>query len=58
MISFDFFSEGSANIFSLFYDGFSKKMSVMLYSINWPDFIARSALLIEILVNMCIAIVC
>ena len=30
----------------------------MLYSINWPNFMAWLPLLFEILGNMCIAIVC
>ena len=30
----------------------------MLYSINWPNFIAWLPLLLDILGNMCIAIVC
>ena len=34
-----------------------RKMFLMLYSINWLNFIAWSSLLLEILVNMCIAIV-
>ena len=33
-------------------------MFLKLYSINWPNFIARLPLLLEILVNICIAIVC
>ena len=37
---------------------FLRKMSLMLYSIKWPNFIALLPLLFEILVNMCIAIVC
>ena len=36
----------------------SKKMFLMLYSINWPNLIAWLFLLFEILINMCIAIVC
>ena len=36
----------------------SKKMFLMLYSINWPNLIAWLFLLLEILINMCIAIVC
>ena len=36
----------------------SKKMFLMLYSINWPILIAWLFLLLEILINMCIAIVC
>ena len=36
----------------------SRKMFINLYSINWPNLIARLPLLLEILVNMCIEIVC
>ena len=36
---------------------FSTKMFLMLYSINWLNFIARLPLPLEILGNMCIAIV-
>ena len=36
---------------------FSRKMFFMLYSINWPDFIVWLSLLLEILGNMCTAIV-
>ena len=36
---------------------FSTKMFLMLYSINWPDFIVLLCLLFKILCNMCIAIV-
>ena len=38
--------------------GFSTKMFLMLYSINGPNFIAWLPLLLEILVIICIAIVC
>ena len=34
------------------------KMFFKLYSINWPSFIVWLPLLLEILGNMCIAIVC
>ena len=37
---------------------FSTKVFLMLYSINLPNFIAWLPLLLEILDNMCIAIVC
>ena len=37
---------------------FSTKMFLMSYSINWPNFIVWLPLLLEILGNMCIAIVC
>ena len=36
----------------------SRKMFVMLYTINWRNFIAWLPLLLEILGNMCIGIVC
>ena len=36
---------------------FSRKIFIVLFSINWPDFCAWLALLLEILSNMCIAIV-
>ena len=35
-----------------------RKIFLLLYSINWPSFTLRLALLREILGNMCIAIVC
>ena len=37
---------------------FLRKMFFMLHSVNWPTFIAWLFLLLEILGNMCIAIVC
>ena len=37
---------------------FSTKMFIMVYSINWSNFIVCLHLLLEILGNMCIAIVC
>ena len=37
---------------------FSRKMFLMLHFINWPNFIVWFSLLLEILGNMCIAIVC
>ena len=37
---------------------FLRKMFLMLYSINWPNFIVWLPLLVAIMVNMCIAIVC
>ena len=36
---------------------FLRKIFLLLYSINWPSFIACLPLFLEILVNMCIAIV-
>ena len=59
MVNFDFLDKGLA-IVSLAYFAydFSTKMFLMLYSINWPNFIPWLPLLLEILGNMCIAIVC
>ena len=37
---------------------FSRKMFLMLYSINWPHFIVWLPLRLEILGNMCIKIIC
>ena len=37
---------------------FSTKMFLMFYSRNWPNFIVWLPLLLEILANLCIAIVC
>ena len=37
---------------------FGTKVFLMLYSINLPNFIVQLSLLLEILGNMCIAIVC
>ena len=51
MLNFDFFSP-------YFVYDFLRKMFLMLYSIKWPSFIAWLSLLLEILVNMFIAIVC
>ena len=59
MLNFDFLEKG-LGILSLprFLYEFLRKMFLMLYSINWPIFIAWLPLLLEILVNMYIAIVC
>ena len=59
MLNFDLLVKG-LEIVSLpyFVHGFSRKMFLMLSSINWPNFIGWLPLLLEILVNMCIAIVC
>ena len=37
---------------------FSRKIFLMLFSINWPNFIFWLPLLLEILANMCIVIIC
>ena len=49
------FRNGSKNSFStIFVYSFSRKMFLMLYSINWPNFLVCLPLLFEIL-GMCIA---
>ena len=59
MLNFNFLDKGLGIVSPahLVYD-FSPKMYLLLYSINWPNFIAWLPLLPEILGNMCIAIVC
>ena len=37
---------------------FSRKMFLMLYSIDWPNFIVWHSSLLEVLGNVCIPIVC
>ena len=58
MLNFKFLEKGLGMISPphFVYD-FSRKMFLMLYSINRPNFIVKLPLLLEILVNMCIAIV-
>ena len=53
------FSEKSLGIVSLthFVYDFSRKTFLKLYSFNWPNFIVWLSLILEILGNMCIAIV-
>ena len=59
MLNFDFLDKdlGIVSPAHFVYD-FLTIMLLMLYSINWPNFIAWLPLLLEILDNMCIAIVC
>ena len=58
MLNFDFLDKGLGIVSPVYflYD-FSTKI-FLLYSINWPNFIAWLPLLLEILGNMCIAIAC
>ena len=59
MLNFDFLEKGQWIISPPhFVHDFSEMMFVRVYSINWPGFIARLSLLLEILVYICIAIVC
>ena len=53
MYNYDFLEKGPGMV-SFVYE----KMFLMLFSINWPNFINWLHLLLEILVNMCITIVC
>ena len=58
-MNFDFLDKGLGTVSAgHFVNDFSTKMLLMLYSINWPNFIAWFPLLLQILTNMCIAIVC
>ena len=59
MLNFDFLEKGLRIVTPPhFVCDFSRKMCLMLYSFNWPNFIVWMPLLLEILVNMCTAIVC
>ena len=59
MLNFDFLEKDLGIVSSphFVYD-FSRKMLLMLYSINWPNLIVWLPLLLEILGNMYIVIVC
>ena len=57
MLNFNFLDKGLGIVSPAhFVYGFSTKMFLMLYSINWPNFISWLPLLLEILGNMFIAI--
>ena len=59
MLNFDFSEKRLgivAPLYIVYY--FSKKIFLKLYSVNWPNFIVWLPLILEILGNMCIAIVC
>ena len=59
MLNFDFVDEGLGIVSAAhFVYDFSTKIFLKLYSINLPNFIAWLPLLLEILDNMCIAMVC
>ena len=58
ILNFDFLKKGSRVVsLSHFLHDFSRKIFLMLCSINWPVFIAWLPLLFEISCNMCIVIV-
>ena len=59
MLNLDFFDKGLGIVSpGYFVYDFSTKMFLMSYSINPSKFIVWLPLLLEILGNMCIAIVC
>ena len=59
MLIFDFLEKrlGIVSPTNLVYN-FLRKMFLMLYSMNWPNAIVLLLLLLEVLGNVCIAIVC
>ena len=59
MLNFDFLEKGLGIVSPphFVYD-FSRKMFLKLYSNNCPVVIVWLSLLLQILVNMCVAIVC
>ena len=59
MFNFDVLGKGLGIVSPghFIYD-FSTKIFLMLYSVNWPNFIVWLPLLLEILGNICVAIVC
>ena len=58
MLNFDFLGKGLGIVSPAhFVYDISTKMFLMLYCINWPSFITWLPLLLEILGNMCIAII-
>ena len=59
MLNFDFLEKGLGIVSPphFVYD-FSRKMFLKLYSNNCPVVIVSLSLLLQILVNMCVAIVC
>ena len=59
MLNFSFSEKGLGLVSpSHFVYGFLRKMFLMLYSLNWPKFIAWLSLFLKIFGNTCITIVC
>ena len=59
MLNFDFLEKGLGIVSPLYfvYD-FSRKRFLLLHSINWLNFTVWLPFLLEILGNICIAIIC
>ena len=58
MLYFDVLDKSVNSSPANFVYDFSTKVFLILYSINWSNFIVWLSLLLEILGNMCIAIIC
>ena len=59
MLNFDLSEKGQGIVSPTHFTyDFLRKMFLTLYSINWRYFIVRLSLLLEVLHNICIAIVC
>ena len=59
MLNFDFLDKGLGIVSPAhFVYGFSTEMLLKLYSINWLNFIVWLPLPLELLGNMCRAVVC
>ena len=59
ILNFNFVEKGLGLVsLSHFAYDFSRKMFLMLHSINWPNFIVWLPLRLEILGNKCITIAC
>ena len=59
MLNFDFLEKCLGMVSSShFVNDFTRKTFLKLCSINWPNFFVWLSLFLEILSNMCIAIVC
>ena len=59
MLNFDFLEKDVAIVSTpYFVHDFSRKMVLIWYSIDWPNFIVWLPLLLEILGNICVAIAC
>ena len=59
MLDFEFLEKGFGIVSAPSFEcDFSWKIFLMLCSINWPNFIAKLSFLLQILVNMCVEIVC